>query len=670
MIGLALRPQRLSDYMGQPKAVAALSDPIKKSLLTDKPLPHVLLCGSYGQGKTTLAKIIANEMGANFIELTASVKYRDMLRTLRQLKPGDIIFVDEVHKLSSDVIETLLYPAMEDFEVHFTEGNGMRTKNVSEKISPFTFVGATTESGKLLKPFYSKFPIKVTLTEYAPEIITGIVKNSFSKLGMRIDSRLAEDIAHRSRLLPRTANDYVKGIASSAIVRAAEKRGITGRGALSSREAIANLGITIEPKDVYAYFDSLGIDKLGLKDEDRQLLRVIITMFGGGPTGQENLAKALNMAENRINEEYEPYLVKLGFINVRPQGRYATDAAYEYLGLQKKKRGKAADDGAKDAPGADVNAAADNVAADNAVAPGNVPTGNSGAAAGSADDAGDTAGQTGAAAQENGDGASGGTAGEAAEPADDAEDGADAADDLPVIECAAGPFRKSAAERFDALFSGQAQPTDRTLDELFPDIGKEYESSAVNRCVLRLPGGREVYCDSKLERRFIAYLFRCGYCTDCKSESLELEYSSASMAGKKYFPDFVLKLHDGRVAVVEMKNLSSLGYHLNIAKYEALKKFCTENGYLYAEVAKDEAAGRYVSAEIVAARPVDEALAAAIRTALDEAGVFSAADWAQYKAEHPDATDIALQTVLLNEPAFKNIDRRGGVNIVSAEEMG
>ena len=688
VIGLALRPQRLSDYMGQPKAVAALSDPIKKSLLTDKPLPHVLLCGSYGQGKTTLAKIIANEMGANFIELTASVKYRDMLRTLRQLKPGDIIFVDEVHKLSSDVIETLLYPAMEDFEVHFTEGNGMRTKNVSEKISPFTFVGATTESGKLLKPFYSKFPIKVTLTEYAPEIITGIVKNSFSKLGMRIDSRLAEDIAHRSRLLPRTANDYVKGIASSAIVRAAEKRGITGRGALSSREAIANLGITIEPKDVYAYFDSLGIDKLGLKDEDRQLLRVIITMFGGGPTGQENLAKALNMAENRINEEYEPYLVKLGFINVRPQGRYATDAAYEYLGLQKKKRGKAADnaDAAGTPAGTDnTAAAADTVAADNAaVTSDNVPTGNSGTAAGFADDAGDTAGQTGAAAQENGVpsasdayGASGGAAGdfapgaagEAAESADDGEDGADAADDLPVIECAAGPFRKSAAERFDALFSGQAQPTDRTLDELFPDIGKEYESSAVNRCVLRLPGGREVYCDSKLERRFIAYLFRCGYCTDCKSESLELEYSSASMAGKKYFPDFVLKLHDGRVAVVEMKNLSSLGYHLNIAKYEALKKFCTENGYLYAEVAKDEAAGRYVSAEIVAARPVDEALAAAIRTALDEAGVFSAADWAQYKAAHPDVTDIALQTVLLNEPAFKNIDRRGGVNIVSAEEM-
>ena len=238
-----------------------------------------------------------------------------------------------------------------------------------------------------------------------------------------------------------------------------------------------------------------------------------------------------------------------------------------------------------------------------------------------------------------------------------------------MIECAAGPFRKSAAERFDALFSGQAQPTDRTLDELFPDIPKEYESSAVNRCVLRLPGGREVYCDSKLERRFIAYLFKCGYCTDCKSESLELEYASASMAGKRYFPDFVLKLHDGRVAVVEMKNLSSLGYHLNIAKYEALKKFCTENGYLYAEVAKDEAAGRYVSAEIVAARPVDEALAAAIRTALDEAGVFSAADWAQYKAAHPDVTDSALQTVLLNEPAFKNIDRRGSVNIVSAEEM-
>lgn len=649
VIGAALRPQKLADYLGQPKAVAALSDPIKKSLLTDKALPHVLLCGSYGQGKTTLAKIIANEMGAGFIELTASVKPRDMLRTLKQLKSGDIIFVDEVHKLSSDVIETLLYPAMEDFEVHFTEGNGMRTKNVTEKIAPFTLIGATTESGKLLKPFYSKFPIKVTLSEYEPEIITGIVKNSFRKLGMRVEDGLAEDIARRSRLLPRTANDYVKGIASSAIVRAAEKRGITGRGALSSREAIADLGITVQPQDVYGYFDGLGIDKLGLKDEDRQLLRVIIQMFGGGPTGQENLAKALNMAENRINEEYEPYLVKLGFINVRPQGRYATDAAYEYLGIQKK-QGKAS----------------------------RAAGGQAGETLRGGPEAADSGAADSAPKSEIGPEAPAPKEISAADFAPKAEKGAEESskslceseereDELPVIECAAGNLTAKAAERFASLFAGEAQAEEKTLDELFPDVGKEYESAAANRCVLRLPNGRELYCDSKLERRFLAYLFKSGFASDAKSEALELEYSSARMSGKKYYPDFVLKLHDGRVAVLEMKNLSAVGYHLNIAKYAALKQFCRENGYLYAEIAKDEAAGRYVSAEELAAMPVDSALESEIDRALEERGVFSAQDWQEYRSARA-ASDAALQTVLLNCPRFKNTDRRGGVNIVSADE--
>ena len=671
VIGAALRPQKLADYMGQPKAVAALTDPIKKAVLTDKPLPHILLCGSYGQGKTTLAKIVANEMGASFTELTASVKYRDMLRILKQLKPGDVVFIDEVHKLSSDVIETLLYPAMEDFEIHFVEGNGARTKTVSEKISPFTLIGATTESGKLLKPFYSKFPIKVTLTEYQPEIITAIVKNSFAKLGMRIDERLAEDIAHRSRLLPRTANDYVKAIASSAIVRVAEQRGITGRGALSSRDAIAALNIVVEPKDVYGYFESLGIDKLGLKEEDRKLLNVIITMFGGGPTGQENLAKALNVAENRINEEYEPYLIKLGFINVRPQGRYATEAAYRYLGLEKKKRvrGNGPDDKTSD----DNNGGSEG-------GNGGANGGNGGANeftnGANSDNANDVNGNANEFENSGSEGGNGGAndvngnggaiaAGERAESGSGA-DGADENDELPVIECRIGEFRAKEAERFETLLSGYGRPCDKSLDELFPEINKDYESSAVNRCILRLESGREIYCDSKLERRFAAYLFKCGFATDGKSEALELEYSSASMSGKKYYPDFVFRLYDGRIAVVEMKNLSSLSYHLNIAKYEALKKYCTENGYLYAEIAKDEQTNRYVSAEIVASMPADEELIGAINAAIEEAGAFGADDWERYKLEH-GTTVRELQTVLLNEPRFKNIDRRGGVNIVEAD---
>jgi Holliday junction DNA helicase RuvB len=304
----------------------------------------VLLCGSYGQGKTTLAKIIANEMGGNFIEITPSIKPRDLLRILRGLKKGDIIFIDEVHKLSTEIIETMLYPAMEDYEVHFTEGNSQRTDSRTEKIAPFTLIGATTETGKLLKPFYSKFPINITLCEYKIDTIASIIKNSFRVNGMTISDELCFAIAERSRLSPRTANAYVEGIASSAIVREADERNITGKGALGGNSAVANLNIEITKQDVDDYFNKLGVDEKGLKEEERKILRIIIEMYGGGPVGQENIAKALNVSTNRVDQEYEPYLVKLGLLVVRPQGRFATDAAYEYLGLNK----SAKDDGKQD----------------------------------------------------------------------------------------------------------------------------------------------------------------------------------------------------------------------------------------------------------------------------------------------------------------------------------
>ncbi len=593
VMGAAFRPQRLKDYIGQPNAVATVSDPIKKSLLMEKALPHVLLCGSHGQGKTTLANIIANEMGGNFYNLSFTIKARDLQRTLRNIKKGDVIFIDEVHRLPTEIVESILYPAMEDFELHFTESNSRTTSNKTQKIEPFTFIGATTETGRLLKPFYSKFPINVTLCEYAVETIAAIVKNSFRVNGMSISDGLCFEIANRSRLSPRMANAHVEGIVSSAIVREAERRNIKGKGALSSPEKLAELKIEITEEDVKKYFARIGVDEKGLKEEERKILGVLIDMFGGGPVGQEVIAKALNMAANRVDQEYEPYLIKLGFVNIRSQGRCATDAAYEYMGRKKPNRKENSQ--ASTTPPEEANAEVE--------------------------------------------------------------------DDLPVLECEIGETDEKSVGRFSALFSGEAEPNESGLDELFQGADKTYDSCAINRCVLKV-GQRELYCDSKLERRFLSYLFKKGFIKDAKAEALELEYSSGAMSGKRYFPDFVLKLYDGRIAVTELKNLSSLGYHLNVDKYEALESFCRENGYLFAQIAKDYDENRYVSAAQIKQRKINTDLLQFINGKISQNGICTAAELEEFKYDVKD-----LICILLNERSIKNIDRTGGApQLVSAND--
>ena len=341
--GAALRPQRLKDYLGQPNAVATLEPPIKTSLLMEKALPHVLLCGSYGQGKTTLAKIIAKEMGGNFVEVNSRIKPRDMVRILRNLNKADIVFVDEVHQLSSEVIETILYPAMEDFELHLTENNGEASNSKTEKIAPFTLIAATTETGKLLKPFYSKFPIKVTLAEYTPEVIAAIIKNSFRVFGIKISDELCLKIAKRSRLSPRTANEYVTGIRDFVVIKEAERRNISGKGVLGGNNAVAALNIEVTEEDINNYFATKGIDENGLDNEQRKILSILIENYNGGPVGQDTIAKALNIANNRVDEEYEPYLIKLGLLGISSNGRFVTDAGFKYMGRNKSPADEAID---------------------------------------------------------------------------------------------------------------------------------------------------------------------------------------------------------------------------------------------------------------------------------------------------------------------------------------
>ncbi len=621
---IAFRPQYLRDYIGQPNAVATLSDPIKKARLTGRPLPHILICGSYGQGKTTLAKIIANEMKGSFITVSAAIKHREMLQTIRNLKPNDILFIDEIHKLATDVIETLLYPAMEDFEVHVTETMDGRTQTKTLKVAPFTLIGATTETGKLLKPFYSKFPINVTLIDYDLETIAAIVKNSFRVTNIAISDELAHDVARRSRLSPRMANAYVNGIGASAIVREAERRALPD-GSLRDEKTVRALNIRITQADVEDYFKRIGVDELGLREEERKILRIVIEMYHGGPVGQENLAKALNMAVNRIDQEYEPYLIKLGFLNVRPQGRYVTEAGYRYLGYEEEPASPAPEEGPADASPegpADIFPSEDEI----------LLHGNGAQDAAKTKDV----------------------------PPMSEDNGLDSQEEPAVTACRIGAVGPN-TNGWLALFAGEGAPCERSLDELFPD--GEGEVFAATGFVLQVENGRQIVCPSLAGRDFLKALFESGAIVDAKAAAFTV--SSQRAAGKQQpYPDFVLKLYDGRIAAVAVMPLSSMGYHVAISRYVDLMRYCGERGFLYAQVAAGDTPQGYLSAEQLKEEPVNLQLHAFIRARIEESGFCPSGELNSYGYSVKE-----LMTILLTDRTLKNVDRTGtNPQIMSADE--
>ena len=329
--GAAMRPQGLKDYLGQPQAVAVLADAIKKIRLSGGALPHILLYGSQGLGKTTLAKILANEMQTEFIEISnaRALTVDGLTQMLLKLQEGDIVFIDEIHNVQPAIAEGVLYSAMEDFSLRYVQGK----QNKFKELPKFTLVGATTEAGKLLKPFKDRFGLDCRLVPYTNDILASIAINSFSKMGMSISQELAMELAKRARNTPRIVNRFASRIADKALVKTAEERGITEKGALSNLEKIRALDIWVSADVIEQYFHENGIDEYGLTDGDRALLKVLIETFNGGPAGQENLAKAMNESVNVISQHYENYLLKLGFINVIPKGRVAMPKAYRYLGL-------------------------------------------------------------------------------------------------------------------------------------------------------------------------------------------------------------------------------------------------------------------------------------------------------------------------------------------------
>ncbi|MCI8514940.1 MAG: Holliday junction branch migration DNA helicase RuvB [Lachnospiraceae bacterium] len=308
-----LRPQFLKDYIGQQKAKETLKIYIEAAKKRNEPLDHVLFYGPPGLGKTTLAGIIANEMGVN-MKITAGPaieKPGEMAAILNNLKEGDVLFVDEIHRLNRQV-EEVLYPAMEDFAIDIVIGKGTTARSIRLDLPKFTLVGATTRAGLLTAPLRDRFGVMHRLEFYTDEELEEIVLRSASVLGVVIEADGARQIASRSRGTPRLANRLLKRVRDFAQIMYEGK-------------------ITAEAAD-YA-LDVLDVDKDGLDHMDRNVLRTVIEKFGGGPVGLETLASALGEDVGTLEDVCEPYLIQQGFLNRTPRGRMATKRAYHHLGL-------------------------------------------------------------------------------------------------------------------------------------------------------------------------------------------------------------------------------------------------------------------------------------------------------------------------------------------------
>jgi len=312
-IDRAIRPQRLADYHGQPSVSEQLEIFIPAAIARKEALDHVLIFGPPGLGKTTLAHIVANEMQVNLHSTSGPVLERpgDLAALLTNLEPHDVLFVDEIHRLSA-VVEEILYPAMEDHQLDIMIGEGPAARSIKLDLPPFTLVGATTRAGSLTSPLRDRFGIVLRLDFYSAKDLTHIVQRSAQILQVEIDAAGATEIAKRSRGTPRISNRLLRRVRDFAQVKA---------------DGVINTTIAS------AALELLNVDQSGFDIMDRRLLQAIIEKFDGGPVGVENLAAAIGEERDTIEDVIEPYLIQQGYLMRTPRGRVATANVYRLLGL-------------------------------------------------------------------------------------------------------------------------------------------------------------------------------------------------------------------------------------------------------------------------------------------------------------------------------------------------